>query len=146
MKKHILSLSLIAALGLSSCGNAQSKAEGATNEESTTTTTQLVNKDVDVDEFEKLVASGNGLLLDVRTDAEYADAHLKGSTQMDFYANDFKEQVQKLDPTTPVYVYCRSGGRSGNAADIMKGMGFLEVYNLEGGITAWQGAGKPVEK
>lgn len=145
MKKYIFSLSLLAALGLSSCGNAQST---ETNNESASTeqNAQVINKDVDVNEFAKLVAEGNGLLLDVRTDAEYAEAHLKGSTQIDFYSPDFKAQVEKLDPETPVYVYCRSGGRSGNAANIMKGLGFKEVYNLEGGIGAWQRAGKPVEK
>jgi len=141
MKKYIFSLSLLAALGLSSCGNAQSTETNAAEQSA-----QIINKDVDVNEFAKLVGEGNGLLLDVRTDQEYAEAHLKGSTQIDFYSPDFKAQVEKLDPETPVYVYCRSGGRSGNAADIMKGLGFKAVYNLEGGITAWQGAGKPVEK
>ena len=144
MKKHIFSLTLIAALGLASCGNAQSKEE--VQQEATTSTSEVINKDVDVNEFEKLVAEGNGLLLDVRTNEEFASAHLKGATQIDFYASDFQDQLKKLDTETPVYVYCRSGGRSGNAANIMKGMGFKAVYNLEGGITAWQGAGKSVEK
>ena len=145
MKKYIFSLSLVVALGLSSCGNAQST---ETNEESASTeqSAQIINKDVDVNQFAQLLEEGNGLLLDVRTDQEYAEGHLKGATQIDFYASDFKAQVEKLDPETPVYVYCRSGGRSGNAANIMKGLGFKAVYNLEGGITAWQGAGKPVEK
>lgn len=144
MKMYIFSLSLIASLGLASCGNAQSNAEAQA--ETTASTSQVINKDVTVTEFAKLVAEGKGLLLDVRTNQEFASGHLKGATQIDFYSPEFKEQVKKLDPDTPVYVYCRSGGRSGNAANIMKGMGFKEVYNLEGGITAWQGAGKPVEK
>lgn len=144
MKKYIFSLSLVAALGLASCGNAQSKEEGTT--EKTAQSGQIINKDVTVNEFEKLVAEGNGLLLDVRSDSEFAEAHLKGATQIDFFGPNFKEQLKKLDPEKPVYVYCHSGNRSGKAAQMMKGMGFKAVYNLEGGITAWQGAGKPVEK
>jgi rhodanese-related sulfurtransferase len=43
-----------------------------------------------------------------------------------------------MDKNIPVFVYCRSGGRSGKAAKKMKEKGFKSVYNLEGGIIAWQ--------
>ncbi len=145
MKKYIFSLSLLAAVGFVSC-NAQNKEEATEQTEQSSEAGQVINKDVDVAEFEKLVAAGGGLLLDVRTDGEFAEGHLKGATQIDYNSPDFQEKIKALNPETPVYVYCRSGGRSGNAANIMKGMGFKAVYNLEGGIMAWQGAGKPVEK
>ena len=144
MKKYLASLSIIGALFVSSCGNAQNKDENSNS--SSTAGVELINKDVNVAEFEKLIAEGNGIILDVRTDGEFAEGHLKGATQIDIFSSDFESKIKELDPNIPVYVYCRSGKRSGKAANSMKGMGFLEVYNLEGGILAWQGSGKPIEK
>jgi rhodanese-related sulfurtransferase len=43
-------------------------------------------------------------------------------------------------------VYCRSGGRSASAADVLKEKGFTKVYNLDGGITSWQENGFEVVK
>jgi rhodanese-related sulfurtransferase len=63
--------------------------------------------------------------------------HIKGASQIDFYRSDFQEELAKLDPEVPVYVYCRSGNRSGQAAQMMKRMGFTTVYNLQGGMGAW---------
>ncbi|MEZ5030799.1 MAG: rhodanese-like domain-containing protein [Saprospiraceae bacterium] len=53
------------------------------------------------------------------------------------------EALQRLPKDKPVFVYCRSGNRSGQAMDQMKKMGFREVYNLQGGIGAWSAAGLP---
>lgn len=139
MKKLLFSLSFASALLFAGCSNAQSS-EPATQEN----TGQVINKDVNVAEFAALVEKGDGLLLDVRTDQEYAAGHLEGSTQIDFYSPDFQEKIKQLNPETTVYVYCRSGGRSGETAKLMKELGFKAVYNLEGGIGAWQGSGKPV--
>jgi rhodanese-related sulfurtransferase len=69
---------------------------------------------------------------------------LEGATQIKYRESNFEAKVKELDREKPVYVYCRSGNRSGRAARIMKGLGFKEVYNLEGGILAWQRKGKPV--
>ena len=68
-----------------------------------------------------------------------------GAAQIDFYRDDFREELAKLNVNTPVYVYCRSGNRSGQAAKMMKSMGFKTVYNLEGGIGAWA-RNQPIEK
>ena len=98
----------------------------------------VVNADVNVAAFAALIdTSETGLLLDVRTDREFAMGHIRGAAQIDFYRDDFQEELAKLDPNVPVYVYCRSGNRSGQAAKMMKSMRFKTVYNLEGGIGAW---------
>ena len=65
---------------------------------------------------------------------------------IDFYNPDFQELLQKLEKNKPVYVYCRSGRRSGIAMNMMKEMGFVAVYNLDGGIKSWQAQGLPIEK
>ncbi len=106
----------------------------------------VVNADVNVAAFAALIdTSETGLLLDVRTDREFAMGHIRGAAQIDFYRDDFQEELAKLDPNVPVYVYCRSGNRSGQAAKMMKSMRFKTVYNLEGGFGAWARE-QPIEK
>jgi rhodanese-related sulfurtransferase len=140
MKNIFFTMALASALLFTGCSNAQSSNEPVTSENND----QVINKDVNVAEFATLVEKKEGLLLDVRTNQEYAAGHLEGATQIDFYSPDFQAKIKELDPETPVYVYCRSGGRSGQTAKMMKNLGFKAVYNLEGGIGAWQGSGKPV--
>ena len=112
-----------------------------------TTTKEVVNIDVNVSDFELIMDTvSNGLLLDVRTDNEFAQGHLRGAQQIDFYRADFSDALEKLDKDQPVFIYCRSGNRSGKAAKQMKAMGFTAVYNLEGGIGAWSKRGKPIAK
>lgn len=70
------------------------------------------------------------VIIDVRTPAEYEQAHVQGALNIDFLKSDFKERVQKLDKTKTYKVYCRSGNRSGQALYVMKGLGFSDVENL----------------
>ncbi len=81
------------------------------------------------------------VVLDVRTPEEFAEGHLDGATLVDFYDPDFADQIAELDPDRPYLLYCRSGSRSGQALDLMAGLGFADVANIDGGIQAWQGAG-----
>jgi len=74
-------------------------------------------------------------ILDIRTKAEYDQIHLKDAVNLDFYASDFRSQLDQLDKTRIYFIYCRSGKRSGNAVKIMKQLKFKEVYNLAGGIS-----------
>ena len=88
-------------------------------------------------------------VLDVRTPREYAQEHLKGAINVDIHAPDFTRQVERLAkkgrlaPDRPVYLYCRSGARSGRAARLLRGQGFAEAYNV-GGIGALKRAGAQV--
>lgn len=134
MRKILLSISLVMGLVTAGC-------------QAQTASSEVVNIDVNVADFAAgLDTTSNALLLDVRTDAEFASGHLKGATQIDFYRDDFEEAIAALDKNQPVYVYCRSGNRSGKAAKQMKAMGFKEVYNLEGGIGAWSRRNQPISK
>jgi rhodanese-related sulfurtransferase len=144
MKNIFIALTLVGAMAFVSCDAQNKKSGKAADSSAQEAQASVINKDVNVAEFEKLVAGGKGLLLDVRTDGEYSEGHLNGATQIDFYRSDFQNEIAKLNKDVPVYIYCRSGGRSGQAAQMMKDMGFKEVYNLAGGIGAWQGSGKPV--
>lgn len=80
-------------------------------------------------------------LVDVRTQAEYQVNHIKKSQNICVTNKDFKEKIAKLDKKKPVYVYCGKGGRSAKAAEILKEMGFVEVYDLQGGLQNWNSNG-----
>jgi Rhodanese-related sulfurtransferase len=98
-------------------------------------------------DFEKKLKETKGLvLLDVRTSDEYAQGHLANATHLDFYRSDFKAQLNKLDKSKPIFVYCAVGGRSGSAASTLSALGFKQVFDLSGGIQSWAQAKKPIVK
>lgn len=76
-------------------------------------------------------------LLDVRTPEEFQGGHIPGARNLNFYDTDFAQKINTLDKNRPVMVYCKVGGRSGKAAKQLSDAGFLQVYDLSGGIEAW---------
>ena len=99
-----------------------------------------------VDEFQTLIANPAVQLLDVRTRDEYDDGHIAGATLVDVNDTTFVDQAMAvLDPQRQVAVYCRSGRRSARAASLLTARGF-KVTNLDGGVMAWQDAGKTLVK
>lgn len=103
-------------------------------------------EDVSVSEFRELIGQENGIILDVRTPEEVAQGHIAGASILNIYDEDFVRKLNLMQKDKPVYVYCRSGGRSSRAAQIMGENGFGEVYNLEGGMGAWNRANLPTVK
>jgi rhodanese-related sulfurtransferase len=104
---------------------------------------------LDSDQFEtKLKQSkpGEVVILDVRTPAEHQTAHLKDAVLIDYKSKDFDQKIKALDKSKTYFVYCASGYRSSSACKKLETLDFPSLYNLKGGITAWQRAGKPVEK
>jgi rhodanese-related sulfurtransferase len=77
------------------------------------------------------------VILDVRTPSEFSSGHIARATNIDFYAPDFKDQVNKLDHNKRYLVYCRTGARSAQATQIMLELGFKNLWNLTGGIVQW---------
>lgn len=103
---------------------------------------------IEVDGFQHtLENSGDDcILVDVRTPAEYQEAHLKGAINIDVKDSTFKENALKqLPKEKTIMVYCRTGHRSTMAARMLTAEGYM-VFNLEGGITAWKEAGKETVK
>jgi rhodanese-related sulfurtransferase/glutaredoxin len=98
------------------------------------------------DAFEQQIQQKSGQILDVRTATEYGQSHLANALQADWTNREqFKDRVQYLDKTTPLYVYCLSGGRSAAAAQWLRDAGYQQVYELEGGINAWKRNNKSLE-
>ena len=99
-----------------------------------------------IDDFEKKYKeTPNAQLIDVRTTGEYGGGHLPKAQNIDYKSADFTEKIQTLDKSKPVFLYCLSGGRSGEAMTILKQNGFNEVYNMGGGYLKWTSKMKPVE-
>jgi len=122
---------LVAGALLTACGS------------TTDTVSELVPPTVAADVLED---QADAIVLDVRTPEEYADARIAGAINVDYYASDFKDQVDELDKDATYILYCRSGNRSEDANRIMRDLGFAEVYEVDGGIVAWDGAGLPIER
>lgn len=77
-------------------------------------------------------------LVDVRSAKDRIDGFIKNSQNIDFNSPTFDQDIQKLDKTKPVILYCRSGGRSAKCAKKLKDAGFVKIYDLKGGMTQWR--------
>ena len=96
-----------------------------------------------------IMARGNDttfVILDVRTGMEYQQGHLENSLQINYLDRKDRKRIYKLDKDKAYLIYCRTDGRTTKLSGKMKIMGFKEVYNMVGGIKAWQNADLPVIK
>lgn len=142
MKRIITALFGIVIISLVACS-------GNSNPEATTE--QIVEQkevivDVTVEQFKTLLVEEGGTILDVRTPDEWAEGTIANAQKIDFYSDNFTTDVEQLDKQSPVFVYCKKGGRSASAAETLKEKGFKKVYNLDGGISAWIDAGNETVK
>lgn len=107
---------------------------------------QQAIKNVNAPEFKNLIAKKDGILLDVRTQYEFESGHIKDTEQLNYYAFSFKENLLLLPKDKPIYVYCRTGYRSGKTVEILKANGYKNVYNLQYGLKDWELKGFPIGK
>jgi rhodanese-related sulfurtransferase len=90
---------------------------------------------------QQLIESG-AQLVDVRTDDEYAAGHIPGALHIPLA--DVRSEAAGLDREKPLVVYCRSGERSGMAADAFAASGW-DAHSIEGGLVQWADEGLPLE-
>ena len=100
--------------------------------------------DLSVTEFSAKVAEAGVITLDVRTPGEFAEGHLEGARLIDFQSGNFENEIATLDKNATYAVYCRSGNRSGQAVKVMQDAGFMNVFNMNGGVIDWANAGLPL--
>ncbi len=86
------------------------------------------------------------VILDVRTPEEYDAGHIEEAQNIDFNGDAFDDQIKTLDPNSNYLVYCAVGGRSAQSIEKMKAAGFQHVYDMQGGISAWEAASLPTIK
>lgn len=80
----------------------------------------------------------NHLLIDVRSEKEFSENTLPGAINIDYYKDDFRDKLRKINVNTPIVLFCGSGMRSKYAAKIAKELGFVNIYVLEGGMEAYE--------
>jgi rhodanese-related sulfurtransferase len=99
----------------------------------------IKKKDTDLsgNEFkEKFTTTPGAVLVDVRTPGEYRSGSIKGAINIDFMSPIFQKEFLKLSKSKHYFLFCRSGGRSGQACSMLAREGYT-VYNLDGGIGEW---------
>jgi rhodanese-related sulfurtransferase len=101
---------------------------------------QTAYKNAPVSELPKIKEEKKAIVIDVRTPAEWQQGVISGADLfMDYNSPTFKQQLAKLDKSKTYIVYCRSGGRSAGASQVMIDSGFKNVINMQGGISSWGG-------
>ena len=103
-------------------------------------------KEVETLEATQLINHRDAVILDVREDKEFVTGHLPNAKHIPLGQLVARLKDVEKFKNKPIVVNCRSGARSATACGILRKNGFEEVYNLKGGINAWQQANMPVEK
>ena len=95
-------------------------------------------KKIDKTTLQEMAVGKEVQLIDVRTPEEYQNGHIDDA--LNFNVNDdtkFLDQIATLNKDEPVYIYCKMGGRSNRAAELMKQKGFKKIYDYSGGFNDW---------
>lgn len=102
---------------------------------------------LDSKEFnEKITATKNAIVIDVRTPSEFESGHIENAVNIDWRSNDFETEIKKvINKEEPIFIYCRSGNRSNQAAHKMLEWGFKKIYELEGGTINWKSDSMPLK-
>jgi rhodanese-related sulfurtransferase len=132
MKLKKLSIILSVVIGLSLLNCKQSKAQQSTM--------------LEPQEFQEFVSANEVLLVDVRTPKEFNSGHIKNAININFLSTEFDEEIQKLDTTKTLVIYCRSGNRSNKSTSKFVQVGFDNLYDLKGGVLNWQKSGLELVK
>lgn len=86
----------------------------------------------------EIVEDKDAYVLDVRTPEEFAEGHILGAHNLNWLDKSaFQKGAEALPKSDTIYVYCRSGGRSAQAAQYLTKLGY-KVVNMDGGYIAWQ--------
>ncbi|HEX8040410.1 MAG TPA: rhodanese-like domain-containing protein, partial [Chryseosolibacter sp.] len=95
-------------------------------------------RNVSVTEFRKAMDSlKDEVVIDLRTPDEIKGGKIAGAVEIDYFGPNFEPALKRLDKNKVYLLYCASGGRSGETAQLMDKMGFKNLYNMEGGFREW---------
>jgi rhodanese-related sulfurtransferase len=98
-------------------------------------------KNVNAEEVFTLVSDENFIILDLRTPMEYNASRINGAINIDYYSEDFIDELSKLEKDKPYLVYCRTGSRTNHAMQVFISMGFQDITHLYRGIVDWANHG-----
>ena len=92
-----------------------------------------------------LLSVKDKIIIDVRTPEEFQSGFIKDAENIDYNDVHFAKHIGQLDKSKTYFLYCLSGGRSAQAADMMRKSGFSKVYELQGGMMAWRNGDLPIQ-
>ena len=145
MKEKILVIFISLLLLLSGCSRILDIINNKNNDDNLP-----IIEDITVEQAYNLIQKNKGnenfIILDVRTVDEYNAGHIENAINLNVNSSTFREDLNNYNKNMTYLIYCRSGSRSRNAANIAENLGFMEVYNMLGGITQWIAAGYPTVK
>lgn len=130
MKSILLKFSFILFFSISFISCAQKTDSKVENNQSKTIISSITS-----DELSKKL--GDIQLVDVRTPEEFAEGHIKNAININYFNDNFMTDISKLQMDKELYIYCRSGNRSGKASKNIKSLGFIKIYDLKGGMLNW---------
>lgn len=97
-------------------------------------------------EATQMINRQDAIVLDIREDGEFYSGHIVNAIHIPLgYLRQRKSELEKYKGR-PIIAVCRSGSRSSSACAMLKKEGFENIYNLKGGMMAWQHASLPIEK
>jgi rhodanese-related sulfurtransferase len=147
-KYRIIGVCLILLLSVFSFSGCHRSTTISTSTRSTTLTTTQNVPTIIVSDAYNLIQNNPGntnfIIIDVRTADEFNAGHIAGAINIDYESTQFSTDAGKLDKNKQYLLYCATGIRGAAATQIMLGLGFHDVQNLAGGITAWIQAGHPI--
>jgi rhodanese-related sulfurtransferase len=102
--------------------------------------------EVSIQEATLMINRQDALVLDVREPAEFEKGHVIGARNVPLLQLEGRAGELEKHKAKPVIVVCASGSRSRSALGSLRRLGFQQVFELAGGVAAWQQAGLPLEK
>jgi len=96
-------------------------------------------------EATRMLNHDNAVIVDMREDKDYREGHIVNAVHTPASNSDAVQKLEKFRDR-PVIVYCRSGNSSAGFCRKLRKQGFASVYNLAGGVLAWQKAGLPLNR
>lgn len=142
----LAALILLVALVAAGCSSQETAAPAATGAAASPVEEAGGYTTVDVQTAsEALSTNAEARLVDVREPSEWAETGVPEGAVLIPLAEVESRAPSELSAEAPVYVICRSGNRSRTASETLVGLGFTEVYNVDGGVNAWTAAGLPME-
>ena len=111
------------------------------DKQGTETATATKFTDISIEQAKQMIDNNEVFILDVRTQEEFDDGYIEGATLIPDY--ELTSRLDEVPQDAKILVYCRSGRRSVTASNILVNAGYTDVYNMLGGIIAWNNAQYP---
>ena len=144
MKKTILILSAVASIFFVACNNSQTETANSEANKKDSTSTNFKSPKADITADEALALSKEGaLIIDVREPDELAEIAYDVKDIKNIPLGELESRLAEVPKDKQVIVVCKKGGRSSQAYELLKGKGFENIANMEGGMDAWSEKGLP---